>query len=152
MKKPLIALLATAALLTCSLSFTSAANAALDNYPYVKNGEIDLLGYFEMNGATAALKEESIDFTLTSETATVTFAKPLVADGFNFQWNAVEDSAKRLQSLAVTVTDSADAACSGVRSRYSSSWGSREWRRLHWGHRRRTSRWAMMATTESAMR
>ena len=112
MKKPLIALLATAALLTCSLSFTSAANAALDNYPYVKNGEIDLLGYFEMNGATAALKEESIDFTLTSETATVTFAKPLVADGFNFQWNAVEDSAKRLQSLAVTVTDSADAACS----------------------------------------
>ena len=85
------------------------AEDATGDYPYMKDGEIDLLGYFDIQGATATLQESSIDFSLTAETATITFKKPLAADGFSFRWNGVDDSKRLLQSIAVTLTDSQNA-------------------------------------------
>ena len=111
MKRSVIAVAAVLCLLLGSLAFTSSASVSPDNYPHIKNGEIDLLGYFETKGASAKLQEESIDFTLTAETATITFDKPLVADGFNFQWIGVNDSGKKLQALTLTLADSEDADC-----------------------------------------
>ncbi len=70
--------------------------------------KIDLLGYFELSGATAVLKEESIQFKLTQDTATIRFKKPLAADGFNLQWNGVNDDEKRLESLIFQMADAQD--------------------------------------------
>lgn len=74
--------------------------------------ELDLISYFEMEGVTATLKEESIDFTLTQENGTVRFKKPLAASGFSFRWNGVEDTDKKMQTIEMTLTDMKDEDCS----------------------------------------
>lgn len=118
MKRTIVAVTAAVCLLGGCLAFSSSASVSPDNYPHIQNGEIDLLGYFELDGASAKLQEESVDFTLTAETATITFDKPLIADGFNFQWIGVNDSGKKLESLTLTMTDSVDTACS-LKTRFS---------------------------------
>lgn len=108
MKKRLFLVAMSVALLVSGLMIHAGAKDKTDNYSYIKDGKIDLLGYFELSGATAELKEESIDFTLTEDVATIQFKKPLAADGFNFQWNGVDDSEKKLETLALRLVDSKD--------------------------------------------
>lgn len=74
--------------------------------------EVDPISFFEIEGATAELKEETLDFTLTEETATIQFENPLAASGFSFNWNGVDDKEKKLETLAVVLADSEDAECS----------------------------------------
>lgn len=74
--------------------------------------EVDQLSYFELAGATAELKDESLCITLTEETATVQFKNVLAASGFSFQWNGVDDKEQKLRQLAVILTDSQDEDCS----------------------------------------
>lgn len=73
--------------------------------------ELDLISYFEMEGVTATLQEESIDFTLTEESGTVRFNKPLASSGFSFRWNGVEDGDKKLETIGITLTDIEDSEC-----------------------------------------
>ncbi len=108
MKKRVLLVTISIAVLASMLLLHTGAAGKSENYSYMKDGKIDLLGYFELSGATAVLKEESIDFTLTEETATIRFKKPLASDGFNFQWNGVNDSEKRLETLALQLQDSED--------------------------------------------
>lgn len=74
--------------------------------------ELDLISYFELEGVTATLQEESIDFTLTEESGTVRFNKPLASSGFSFRWNGVEDADKKLEAIGITLTDIEDSECS----------------------------------------
>ncbi len=112
MKKRLFLIAVCAVLLASALFMYAGAAGKDDNYSYIKDGKIDLLAYFELSGATAVLKEESIDFTMTEETATIQFKKPLAADGFNLQWNGVDDSQKLLETLALQLADSEDESIS----------------------------------------
>ena len=78
-----------------------------------ENGrEVDQLSYFELAGATAKLKDESLRITLTKETATIQFKNVLAASGFSFQWNGVADTDKKLNQLTVVLSDSQDEDCS----------------------------------------
>ena len=74
--------------------------------------EVDQLSYFELTGATAELKEESLFITLTEETATIQFKNVLAASGFSFLWNGVNDRDEKLNQLTVILTDSQDEDCS----------------------------------------
>lgn len=108
MKRTIFAAVLSLLLLVACITTPILADEATGDYPYMKDGVIDLLGYFDVQGATATLQEESLDFTLTAETATITFKKPLAADGFAFRWNGVEDSKRLLNSIAVALADSQD--------------------------------------------
>lgn len=80
---------------------------------FAENGkEVDQLSYFELAGATAELKDESLHITLTEETATIQFKNVLAASGFSFQWNGVDDQDEKLSQLTVVLTDSQDEDCS----------------------------------------
>lgn len=74
--------------------------------------EVDQASLFELSGAMAELKDESLDFKMTEKTATIKFKQPLGAAGFSFRWNGVEDEQKLLESMAVQLTDSKDPNCS----------------------------------------
>ena len=105
MKKRIIPMALALLLLISLLSLTGYADESSAPYIYGADDKIDLLGYFQMEGITAQLQEEAICFTLTAETASITFARPLTADGFSIRWNGVDDSEKRVDSLAVTISD-----------------------------------------------
>lgn len=105
MKKRIIPAALAVLVLLSLLCLHGMAKEQSSSYICGANGDIDLLGYFRMEGITAVLEEEAICFTLTAETASITFARPLMADGFNIRWNGVDDSEKKLDSLAVTISD-----------------------------------------------
>lgn len=105
MKKKIIPVALALLLLISLLSVNGLADETSSAYIYGDDGQIDLLGYFQMEGITAQLQEEAICFTLTAETASITFARPLTADGFSVRWNGVDDSDRRVDSLAVTISD-----------------------------------------------
>ena len=107
MKRTIISVTVALGLLISCIAFPAAAKEA--NYPYMKDGKIDMLGYFDVKGATNALKTDSVDFTLTEQTATITFKKSLAADIFSLHWNGVDDSKKLLESLSVVMTDTKDS-------------------------------------------
>lgn len=66
---------------------------------------VDQLSFFELQGADAQLKEDSIDFTLKSDSATIRFKNPLAASGFSVRWNGVNDKAKKLEQLIFALQD-----------------------------------------------
>lgn len=92
-------------LLFATLSTMVFAEKAENNYPYTKDGKIDLSGYFTLEGAKITVEEEAVLFTMTADTAKIVFNKPLAADGFNLAWNAVNDGKQRLDKMTITVSD-----------------------------------------------
>ena len=102
MKKKILAIGLVALLLVGVLGVSTMAE---------ESKELDLISYFELEGVTATLQEESIDFTLTEESGTVRFNKPLASSGFSFRWNGVEDSDKKLEAIGITLTDIEDSEC-----------------------------------------
>lgn len=110
MKKKILCCL-VAVLLLCSVSFIGRVDGLDNNYPHVKNGKIDQTGYFMLEGAEVFLEEEALAFRMTADTAKITFDKPLSADGFRLNWNVAEDSQKRLEKVALTITDIQNADC-----------------------------------------
>lgn len=66
---------------------------------------VDQLGFFEIDGAEAKMKADSIDFTLKSDKATIKFKNPLAASGFSVRWNGVKDSEKKLETLTFSLKD-----------------------------------------------
>ena len=105
MKKKIFSSLLIAAILLNLLSVGGFADDKPSPYIETADGKIDLIGYFQMEGVTAELQEETICFTLTAETASITFARPLTADGFSIRWNGVDDPEKKTETLAVTIAD-----------------------------------------------
>ena len=73
---------------------------------------VDPISFFEIEGATAELADQSLDFTLTGETATIRFKNPLAASGFSLSWNGVNDSEKKLEKLELLLEDSQDSSSS----------------------------------------
>lgn len=102
-KKRLLAICLAASLVLPALSI----NALAEN-----EKEVDVVSYFEIEGAAAELKDDSLDFTLTGETATIQFKNPLAASGFSMKWNGVEDEEKKLEALEIVLTDSENEECS----------------------------------------
>lgn len=66
---------------------------------------VDQLSFFEIDGAEAKMKADSIDFTLKSDKATIKFKNPLAASGFSVRWNGVKDSEKKLETLTFSLKD-----------------------------------------------
>lgn len=73
---------------------------------------VEPISFFEIEGATAELTDQSLDFKLTGETATIRFKNPLAASGFSLNWNGVNDSEKKLEKLEMLLADSQDSSCS----------------------------------------
>ena len=103
MKKKMISLLLAVVALMTLLLVNGNAEAMSSSYLYTADGKIDLLGYFQMEGVTATLEDEAICFTLTAETASISFVRPLTADGFSLRWNGTNDSEKKLETLGMKV-------------------------------------------------
>ena len=112
MKKKIISSLMIAVLLLMPLTVNSVADDTPSVYLQTADGKTDLVGYFQMEGVTAQLQEEAICFTLTEETASITFARPLTADGFSIRWNGVDDPEKKMETLGVTISDAEKPECS----------------------------------------
>ncbi len=110
MKRRILCLLVTA-LILCSTFLLGNADGVDNNYPHVKGGKIDQTGYFKLEGAEVSLEEEALVFRMTADTAKITFDKPLAAEGFNLSWNVAKDAKKRLEKVALTITDIQDSDC-----------------------------------------
>ena len=108
-RKILTVLLAT--LLVVAVIIPCLANTAPDNYPYVKDGKIDPAGYFALEGAEVAVVEEGLVFTMTNDTAKITFNKPLAADGFQMVWNGHKAAKKHLEKMVITIADIQNPEC-----------------------------------------
>ncbi len=70
--------------------------------------KVDQLSFFEVEGADAKLKKDSIDFTLKGEKATIKFKNTLAASGFSVKWNGVKDADKKLESICYSLVDYKD--------------------------------------------
>lgn len=110
MKRKLLCVF-VAVLTLCSAFLLGNADSVDNNYPHVKDGKIDQAGYFKLEGAEVSLEEEALAFRMTANTAKITFDKPLVAEGFNLSWNVAKDTKKRLEKVALTITDIQDPDC-----------------------------------------
>lgn len=66
--------------------------------------------YFFTEGAEVSVQEESVDFILTGETATVTFNKPLASDGFSLSFAGVDGNT--MKQIDFILTDSSDEGSS----------------------------------------
>lgn len=73
---------------------------------------VDPVSYFDVAGAKVELKEDSINFCLTQENATIKFKKVLATSGYSMKFNGVDDSGNKLQSVEMTMTDSENEDCS----------------------------------------
>lgn len=105
MKNKRIIAVAVATALVLAGSFgVLASEKNAGGYSYLgENGEIDLLAYYTAEGATASLQNESIDFVMTGEEATVSFNKPLAADSFGLSFAGV--AGNTLDRVEVELTD-----------------------------------------------
>lgn len=104
MKKRIFAILAASILVMLSGLFVVASETGAGGYSYLKeDGQIDFAGYFDVEGATINLAEESIDFVLSENQATVTFKKVLASDGFVLEFAGVEGS--NLNQAEFVLTD-----------------------------------------------
>lgn len=106
MKKKMLSLCVALTLLA------SLASAHVFSVYAEKEKKVDQISNFEISGADASLQADSVDFTLTKESATIQFVRPLAASGFSFKWNGIEDADKKLDSLSVILADSEDSDCS----------------------------------------
>ena len=85
-------------------SLTSASKQPAGGYSYKDaDGQIDLAGYFTVEGADIRMQEESMDFVMTGTEATISFNKPLAADSFTLYFAGVADNT--LQAAEITITD-----------------------------------------------
>lgn len=76
-------------------------------YSYLdKDGKIDFASYFTMEGATATLQEDSLDFVLTGTEAKLTFNKPLASDQFGLKFAGLEGN--KMTEVEVILTDVED--------------------------------------------
>lgn len=83
---------------------SSASATPAGGYSYKDaNGQIDLAGYFTVKGADIKMQEESMDFVMTGTEATISFNKPLAADGFTLLFAGVKDNT--LQAAELNITD-----------------------------------------------
>lgn len=77
-------------------------------YPYMKeDGQIDLAGYFAVDGTDISLSEENMDFIMNQEQATVTFQKALASDGFMLEFSGMEGN--KLSKVEFLLTDAENA-------------------------------------------
>ena len=104
MKKKIIVIgLITVMILTVGILSSASATPA-GGYSYKDaNGQIDLAGYFTVEGADICMQEESVDFVMTGTEATISFNKPLAADGFTLYFAGVKDNT--LQAAEIGITD-----------------------------------------------
>ena len=103
MKKRIITLALMFAMILTAGTLTNAEEKA-GGYSYKNaDGQIDLAGYFTTEGADISMQEESMDFVMTGAEATISFNKPLAADGFTLSFAGVENNT--LQAAEITITD-----------------------------------------------
>lgn len=109
MKKRVLAALLLAAMALVGSSIAMAASETkTGGYPYLDaNGQIDLTGYFTVEGADMQLSEEKMDFIMKGEEATVVFNKPLASDNFQLIFAGVADNT--LNQIEFLLADSDDA-------------------------------------------
>lgn len=104
MKKKILAVTMAAVMALTAGLLTMATENKAGGYSYKDAaGKIDLTGYFTVEGADLSLKEESMDIVMTGTAATVTFNKPLAADGFSLSFAGVSDNT--LKKAEVTIAD-----------------------------------------------
>lgn len=103
MKKKIVSLGVCLALAVSTFALTTLAE---------KGKSVNILEYFEIEGATATVQEDSIDFALTGEQAVIRYTKPIAGPGFSFYWNSVPDEQQKLETLGLTLTDSENTDCS----------------------------------------
>jgi len=83
---------------------SSASATSAGGYSYKDaNGHIDLAGYFTVEGADIHMQEAFMDFVMTGTEATISFNKPLAADGFTLSFIGVKDNT--LQKAELNITD-----------------------------------------------
>lgn len=104
MKKRIMAAIVAAALVLAGSFGVLASEKKAGGYSYLdENGKIDLLAYYTTEEATASLQNESIDFVMTGEEATVSFNKPLAADSFGLSFAGV--AGNTLKKVEIELTD-----------------------------------------------
>lgn len=70
------------------------------------DGTVQMEKLFQVEGAQVNVQEQSVDFIMKGETATVTFVKPLASDGFSLSFAGVDDNS--MQQIDFVLTDSVD--------------------------------------------
>lgn len=109
MRKKIIAMACVATLVLGSI-IPSVVESKGDetNYKYLDSkGNIDLTGYFDVKGAKKKLTNNSIDFEMSGNEATVTFNKELATNGFNASFN-VAGKKGTVEKVEFLITDSED--------------------------------------------
>ncbi|MBQ2986753.1 MAG: hypothetical protein IJE23_04650 [Tyzzerella sp.] len=98
MKKRILGVLLVAAItLTGSLVMATSAKE-----------QVDLAGYYTVEGANLQMTEDAINFVMTEEEATVTFNKPLASDNFQLIFAGVEDSSLAKAEFILADSENAD--------------------------------------------
>lgn len=77
-----------------------------------KSGIVDMEKQFAVKGTKMTVNEDAVQFTLTQETATIRYVRPLATAGFSFRINGVDDKEKKLEKISMKLTDIEDEACS----------------------------------------
>lgn len=97
-KKRIAALCMATVLVVSGIAVTLNAHAEEEK-------KVDQLSFFEVEGANAKLKNDSINFTLKGDKATIKFKNVLAASGFSLKWNGVRDADKKLESICYSLVD-----------------------------------------------
>ncbi len=105
MKKRIIAAVCIAAVALAGGIVMAASEGKNGGYPYKDaTGNIDLAGYFKVEGADLKLEKDNANVVLQGNEATVMFNKPLASDNFQLNFKGVEGST--LKSAEFILTDS----------------------------------------------
>lgn len=90
MKKRILAVILVAATALVGSLAIAASGTKTYGYPYQdENGQIDLAGYFTVEGADMQMSEDTMNFVMQGEEATVVFNKPLASDNFQLVFAGV---------------------------------------------------------------
>lgn len=104
-----VAILSATTLLTTGILTVTASDKKAGGYSYVKeDGKLDLAGYFTTENSEIKIQEESIDFIMQSDTATITFNKPLASDNFQLGFDGV--AGNTLESAEFVLTDAENSS------------------------------------------
>lgn len=107
-KRFLVGVLATALVMAGSIGVLASQDKA-GGYSYLdENGNIDFASYFTIEGATATLQENSLDFVMTGTEAKLTFKKPLASEQFGLKFAGLEGN--KMTEVEVVLTDMEDAS------------------------------------------
>ena len=66
------------------------------------DGKIDMAAYWESEGVSIAMQEESIDFVMDETEATITFNKPLASDSFRLAFAGIDGNKLRKAEFFLT--------------------------------------------------